>query len=863
MKLFLSHIVIFFLLLPLSVVFGQTFEIAGFVDNLQNDPVAGATIVLYEQDSTIIGYTTTNEIGAFKLSKKTIQGYFLEVSHPSYFKTFHTITSGEASKDRLTINFKLTENVNQLDEIVLISPNIPKDTVNLDLKELNLFEDNNLKEILEKIPNFKIGDNGSIIYNGKAIEKILVNNKASFINQNTIALESIEKKIIEGISVINNYQEDFTLNFKESQESVLNIATSNLNQNILTGSITTKYGIDAKYSFYGRLFLFSKNINTFLRTNTNNIGNVAFNYDEINKLIGNGQPLSPYMIQGLNTLFSSNENLAKDFLTTSDLTFRKQTSKVKISGFIYHIAPNRTESLFKSLTTVDNSSLLRSEIQGIYRSNAIIASMSASTKISNNTIASFDFHSNFINAENTNSAENQLIQENSKSTTLAKNDNNVLANFGKLGLASKLSNRIIIKTAFSGFYESDKLFNGFSVNDDVNINLEEQKNKFKKQDLTFSFDVDLKLSNYFMPSICSDFKGVNEKIDIEFTPTTQIKRYINDYSTSLAFYGNNIFKKFDYEFKIGVNTLETVISSFQNSSRMFYPFQFNLNYESRLNRLFFDYGRKVVPNDLESGINTIQPFNQVVMGNLELPSILGRVDHLEIGYNYNNLFDGMTLSMALTYDDARNGLVKGFVAQENGITTLSYFVADISESYQLNSSFSKTFLQENYPIKLDFQAKLKKSNIQIDQKGLRAFSEGISPSLKIESISRNLFNFRISSRFTYNEDTINNFAFKSTFLNNSLALMVKNEKWYSKLSFIQEYNVLNKEVFKRFNINLNMTYISGKMIFSLDVRHLEELFSFIDNTAFNSQLSIQNGLVSNLVRNASLNYLIIGIKYNL
>jgi hypothetical protein len=863
MKLVLSHIVIFFLLLPLSVVFGQTFEIAGLVSNLQDDPVAGATIVLYEQDSTIIGYTTTNEIGAYKLNKKTMHGYFLEVSQPSYITTYHTITSAQASRDKLTINFKLTENVNQLDEIILISPNIPKDTVNLDLEKLNLFEDNNLKEILEKIPNFKIGDNGSIIYNGKAIEKILVNNKASFINQNTIALESIEKKIIEGISVINNYQGDFTLNFKESQESVLNIATSNLNQNILTGSVTAKYGIDAKYSFYGRLFLFSKNINTFLRTNTNNIGDISFNYDEINKLIGNGQPLSPYMIQGLNTLFSSNENLAKDFLTTSDLTFRKQTSNLKISGTIYHIAPNRTESLFKSLTTVDNSALLRSEIEGIYRSNAIIALMSASTKISTNTIASFDFHSNFINVENTNSSENQLIQENRKSSTLAKNDNNVLANFGKFGLASKLSKSIIIKTAFSGFYESDRLFNGFSVNDDVIINSEDQKNKFKKQDLTFSFDVDMKLSNYFMPSISSDFKGVNEKIDIEFTPTTQIKRHINDYSTSLTFYGDNIFKKFDYEFKIGINTLKTEVSSFQNSSRLFYPIEFNLNYESRLNRLFFDYRRKAVFNDLESGINTIQPFNQVVIGNLELPSILGRVDHLEIGYNYNNLFDGMTFSMALTYDDARNELAKGFVAQENGITTLSYFATNISESYQLNGSFSKTFLQQNYPIKLDFQAKLKKSNIQIDQNGLTAFSEGISPSLKIESISKNLFNFRISSRFTYNEDIIDDFAFKSTFLNSSLALMVKNEKWYSKLSFIQEYNVLNEEVFKRFNINFNMTYTIGKMILSLDGRHLEELFAFIDNTAFNSQLSLQNGLVSNLVRNASLNYLIIGIKYNL
>jgi hypothetical protein len=61
------------------------------------------------------------------------------------------------------------------------------------------------------------------------------------------------------------------------------------------------------------------------------------------------------MIQGLNTLFSSMKTWP-GLLTTSDLTL-EQTSNLKISE-LYTISPNRDEP-FQSLTTVNNSSLLR------------------------------------------------------------------------------------------------------------------------------------------------------------------------------------------------------------------------------------------------------------------------------------------------------------------------------------------------------------------------------------------------------------------------------------------------------------------------------------------------------------------------
>ena len=863
MTLKIFFILFLFLLIPLQILFGQIVEIDGHIYDMNSVGIGGATIVLYNKDHSIVSYTTTDTLGAYFLEKNASSGYNLEISHISYERATHIITPEEGSKKKLTLDFGLADNVNELDEIILMSPNTPKDTVDLDLDKLNLFDDDNLKDILSKIPNFKVGNNGSIIYNGKAIEKILVNNKASFVNQNSIALESIEKKMIERMSVINNYQDDFTLDFEESQESVLNINTTNLDQNIITGSISAKYGVESNYALIGKAFLFSRNINAFLRTNTNNIGAVSFNYDEINKLIGIDLPLSPYLIQNLNNLFSSNENLAKDFLTTSDLTFRRQTQKTKLSGLIYHIAPDRIESLFNSAKLVDDSPLLESNIIGASKSNAVIGALAIDTKIFNNTIASINLHSNLINTKNANNTKNELLQQGTTNSTLAKNNNQVFTSFGKLALANKLSEQIIIKTTIGGYNESDKLLNGYNIlnsNDTISFL---QKNSYKKQDLHTSFDFDLKVSNYFMPSLLSHYKRSNEKIVDQETEFDRISRTTNDYSTTLKLNGDNIFKKFDYELAVGVRTLNAEVSALYSNTTVFYPISIDLNYENRLNRFFLDYDQKADFNQLESGINTIQPFNQNVIGNIDLPVILRRTNQLELGYSYNNLFDAKLFSISLTYYDSENELMRSFVSQENGISALKYFASKTSNSYLLNTNFSTTIFQQAYPIKIDLETRLKTSNFQIDEDGLQALSKSVSTGLKFESFSKNLFNFSLNSNFSFNEDSVDNFVFKSSFLNSTLAFLVKNEKWFSQLSFVQEYNVINNQIFKRSNINLGITYTIGKLVFSVDGRHLEELFSLIDNTAFNSQFSINNGLISNLVRNQSLSYLILGIKYNL
>ncbi len=319
----IKHIALLFLMMLSGLCLAQSKSIQGKVTDTQNLPIDGAAVVLYNAKKSIITYTVTNEFGAYTLEGEVKENYILEITHISYLKQSKTITANQLTQSPIVIDVVLEENTASLDEVIIISSNEVKDTVRLDLDKLKLYEDAKLQEILEKIPNFRLSDDGTIIYKGKNIDKILVNKKPSFENQNSIALESIEKNIIDGISVINNYNDEFTLDFDENEETVLNIDTKEDFKNILNGSLEGKAGYQDKYEFKAKGFLFSKNLNAFLTNNTNNIGKTTITSNEIKSIFKDGLPISGYQEQTLvGKLFSTNENLQKDFFTSTNLTLR-------------------------------------------------------------------------------------------------------------------------------------------------------------------------------------------------------------------------------------------------------------------------------------------------------------------------------------------------------------------------------------------------------------------------------------------------------------------------------------------------------------------------------------------------------------
>ncbi len=868
MNLNSKHIISLIFSLQLLFCFGQKKVISGKIVDLSKAPIEGVAVILYDINKKIIEYTVTNNNGNYEINSRLNIGYTLEVTHIAFLKQQYNFTSENLSKNSIVKNFILEENLTALDEVILVSSKKAKDTVKLELDKLNLYDNDNLKDILNKIPNFRLSDDGTIIYKGKNIDKILVNKKPSFENQNSIALENIENKIIEGISVINNYNDDFSLDFEEEEESVLNIDTKNKNQTIINGSLEAKYGYDNKYAIHGKGFLFSSSLNAFLTHNTNNIGKAIIKSNEIKKLFSEGQPFSPYQTQSLGMLFATNENLQQDFFSSTNLTLRNQSERLKTTGILYHFAPDRISSVLQNTSTLANENLLNTIDNTRTKTQSFLGAIGLAYKISNTTILSYNLNANYIDDTNNSTVENELFSNGNPSgnnTTLSNNLNEVLSGFHQLNLKSKIYKNLILETNTGLYHEVTNFLNDYTATSTTNTSNEAQDYKFNKNQFSGGLGLRLKVSEAFIPSITLDYFNTQEKILDKNNTTNLINRDRNNYIANVKVRGNNVIKKgLDYQFSLGADTFSTLLNSSIEQKNTFIPMSFWVDYDRKMHRYYISYDRARRFNTLESGINTLQPFNSIWDGNIAFPLGFNFSDEFYTSYNYDNLFDAEIFSFSFSYKTQNNSLRRAFAQQQNGITQYELFIADKSENYTIETFYSKTVAQLKFPTKVDLSLAYttSKAPSKIAQQDVTIKAHNVAPRLTIETITDSFVNFKLSTRLSFITDEVENLSYDSRYSSSSFSLLFRDKSYKGNISFLYDNNIINNTTFSRKNINLGFEYTSGKMTYSIEGRHLGELLGFFENDAYNSQFIVRNGITSTLVNNQSLNYIIAGIKFN-
>jgi len=865
----LKHITtVFFMLLSL-VSMAQSFTFKGRVQDALSAPIEGVAVVLYDDDKKILSYSVTNELGEYEIESQLLENYILEVTHLAYLKQKRHFTNRDIQQESFEINFMLKDNTASLEEVIIISNNKVKDTVRLDLEKFNLYEDDNLKEILKKIPNFRLSDDGTIIYKGKNINKILVNNKPSFVSQNSIALESIENKIIKGISVINNYNDDFSLDFEENEESVLNIDTKNKHQSILNGSLEGKFGYQDKYEIKGKGFLFSKNLNAFLTNNTNNIGKTTITSNELEKLFSEGQPFSPYQGETLGTLFATDENLKRDLFTSTNATLRNQTPKIKTSGLFYYIAPSRLNSIIQNTNTLENVPLINTLNYTETKLYSFLNSLSVAYKMSDKTIAKYNLNISYIDNKNKSTTENQLFEngnENGRNTTFSNNLNTIFSSFHQISIKSKLQKKLILETRATYYNEESKLLNDYVIEQNIVMQSTEQNYRFSKNVTQGSIGVKYKFSDAFIPLFSVEYSNNYEIIkDRNSNDAILVERKQNNYLFNLDIRGKNIFKYLDYEFTIGANPIKNNAVFGQTDNSIFIPVDLFLDYENKLNRYYINYSRSRKFNEIASGINTIQPFNSVWNGNRLFPLNSAISTNLSTSYNYNNLFDAEIFSLSFSYSNQKNLLRRSFIQQQDGISEFELFVADKSKDFKASSFYSKIIYALKYPTKIAASVAYNQGTYSsmIAQQKVDVITKNISPELKIETITDNFLNFSLSSKISFITDDIQNAKYDALYTSSAFSVLLRNKHWKGSVSFLYDNNNINNVMYSRKNINLGLSYTKNNMVFSVEARHLGELLSFYENKVYNSEFIIRNGITNTIINNQSLNYIIFGIKFKL
>ncbi|MDO6854106.1 outer membrane beta-barrel protein [Cellulophaga lytica] len=364
---------IFFLFYSFTTVYSQSKNgIIGKVFEENNQPIEAATITLLNpKDSTYVDYTITNNVGEFTLDKAKQGSYILQVSSMGFESFFKNITYTTDLLDLTVI--KLKEDLFTLDGITLtavVPIQIKQDTISYNANSFKTNPDDNLEELLTKLPGLEVDADGNINAQGNQVAKIMVDGKEFFGGDPSIVLKNLSADAIANIEIIDKKSDEAELTGVDdgNKQMVINFTLKKSKKNNGFGKISAGMGLDSKYfsnlnynkftsktqfSVIGKLNninVTGSNIQGFLK-NANGIADDSEEEEETNQ---KNKSLSGYLKTGVAGVnigheFKDKESLNLDFFY--NLSDNEGTSNTKRINF-----SNASNFNYKTQNTYNNSS---------------------------------------------------------------------------------------------------------------------------------------------------------------------------------------------------------------------------------------------------------------------------------------------------------------------------------------------------------------------------------------------------------------------------------------------------------------------------------------------------------------------------
>jgi hypothetical protein len=272
----LSPRLLFFLLLffETAPLFAQLVEIRGKIFSGDSVPLTQVVVLLQKQDtSQIISFTTSDEKGEWKIQADQNTDFILTFRLLGYKTLFKKISTPNI--DHLYVEIALEED-SYLLGVAEIKGNsqgisISGDTLRYNLKNYTDGYEENLGDVINKLPGMEVSDQGQISYKGRRVNKLLIEGKDVLNNQHKIANTGIQADQLEALEVIENFQEFGNSSFS-GDEVALNIRLKKDYLGNWTGNIENQVGVENKFNSALNLLNIKDNfsVTSFVRANNTN-----------------------------------------------------------------------------------------------------------------------------------------------------------------------------------------------------------------------------------------------------------------------------------------------------------------------------------------------------------------------------------------------------------------------------------------------------------------------------------------------------------------------------------------------------------------------------------------------------------------
>jgi len=463
----LTKLIVVAMLLVSSISMAQ--DISGKVVDEEKKPLEFASVaVLNAADSTLVSYTSTDIKGNFKVGDISNGKRIFQINLIGYKVYQKSIDFAGKSLDFSTIILK--EQSNTLDEInitAVIPISIKKDTMAFNTKAFKVRVDDNVEDLLKKLPGVEVDANGKVKAQGEDVSKVYVDGKEFFGGDPAVAMKNLSADAIKKVEVIDEKSDKARVSGVNDSDraKVINLVLKDDKKVNDFGKFQGGYGSDNRYLTSVSYNRFSPKVQASVIGKYNNVNTTGSDISEIMSFGGgsggfsirrggSGGSSSGFITTGIGGFnlgyeLKKKQNLNTDYFynynnTESGNVFTKRTEFIGTDK-LYSESNSNSNSTTKShkanFSFIDRSDKLKSiSVRGRLRSSNTEgnststfegydtnnvkdidnASNSNSNNESNSGSISLDYNKRF-NAKSKRSIEIELDVDFSKSTSFSGN----------------------------------------------------------------------------------------------------------------------------------------------------------------------------------------------------------------------------------------------------------------------------------------------------------------------------------------------------------------------------------------------------------------------------------------------------------
>jgi len=231
------------------------------VDATEQTPIAGASIVLLKPDSTVVKYTRTRNDGSFKIVSLQSGNFYLLISHAGFTDHWRTIEIEPKEFAELGI-ITITPRADSLSPVI-VTPKAPTikirgDTLEYSAGSVKTNVNATVEELLQHLPGFRLDANGSIYFNGRKIDKLLVDGEQIFGKDPKNITRIFTSNLFSKVQIYDKKSDQATYTGIDDGKTTttLNLVTKKDTRKGVFGQVEAGGGTDSYYENNGLLGAF-------------------------------------------------------------------------------------------------------------------------------------------------------------------------------------------------------------------------------------------------------------------------------------------------------------------------------------------------------------------------------------------------------------------------------------------------------------------------------------------------------------------------------------------------------------------------------------------------------------------------------